>query len=942
MIRPLTTTTIRLTLGLLLVIGLFGPSVSQADITYSLVVTGDWTESIEQRIDAAMSEAVAVYNQYGSFNNHINVEYHPGVPTAEASYGSYLKFGGSIGTRVAMHEISHTLGVGTYWAWGNNLTNRKWTGTYGAQRIQEFDGNGSQITSDGVHFWPYGLNYDSEDSDTGRIRHVQMMAAFRADMWLLAIVQEPQAQVAQPGDSVTFTVGAANYSSLRWYKDGTALSDGRNVSGTTTATLLLTEIDEDDTGVYTCVAKSGSNSLSSRPARLSLHGLVGHWTFNDTLQDRVGFNHATAIGSPTYVEGVMDSAIDLDGSQDAVILPAGVADAEDMTVACWVNWDGSSQWQRIFDFGNNTSQNMFLTPRSGSNTLRFALKNGGDEERLETTQLSTHQWVHIAIVIEGDDATLFVDGEARDINRNISVKPIDFSPTVNYIGDSQYSADPFFNGQIDDFRIYNYALNADDIMSLLDGLPGSPSPADEGTGQPVNSCLTFNGGASGESSWQVYLGTDASVVETATPDSNECLGIRHQEQLITPTLQPNTTYAWRVDPRLDDGTVLQGNTWTFTTGSDAGVILSRFTSNPISLPNAVAGQAYDQSLASDIITTSTTRLSKLSGPQWIAVTEDGHVTGTPLAAGQTSCSVLISDANGLIDEAVITLVVDTHDIDSDLDPNLVACWTLDEAQGDSLVDSTGNHNATLLNADTSWRPLQSLPEKISYCLALDGDDDRAEVSGFKGILGQTSRTCSAWIKTSTGSGEIIAWGQNKDWTIKLNSSGKLLVEAGNGHATGSTVLTDGLWHHLAVTLANDGSPNINEALLYVDGQLESLSASSSQAVNTDAGQDVTLGSGFQGLLDEISIYDRVLAADEIAALASSSLKLYLPLDESDGVTAQDRSINQHLCYLVNGPTWQPDQGAVGGALSLDGEDDCIEVDYAGILSGQQPHLHRLD
>ena len=103
--------------------------------------------------------------------------------------------------------------------------------------------------------------------------------------------------------------------------------------------------------------------------------------------------------------------------------------------------------------------------------------------------------------------------------------------------------------------------------------------------------------------------------------------------------------------------------------------------------------------------------------------------------------------------------------------------------------------------------------------------------------------------------------------------------------------------------------------------------------DTLTGLDVTLGRSFQGLIDEIRIYDRVLSADEIATLASSALQLYLPLDERDGLTARDRSLHQHLCHLVNGPTWTPSQGVTGGALSFDGMDDRIAVDYAGILSG---------
>ena len=70
--------------------------------------------------------------------------------------------------------------------------------------------------------------------------------------------------------------------------------------------------------------------------------------------------------------GKSGTGIDFDAVDDVVTLPYGVANHDEITIATWVNWDGGGQWQRIFDFGNGTADNFFLTPRSGGvNTLRF-------------------------------------------------------------------------------------------------------------------------------------------------------------------------------------------------------------------------------------------------------------------------------------------------------------------------------------------------------------------------------------------------------------------------------------------------------------------------------------------------------------------------------------------------------------------------------------------
>ena len=50
------------------------------------------------------------------------------------------------------------------------------------QQIHTFDGPGAVGNSDGTHFWPYGLNHDSESSTENNRRHVLMVAALRRDM----------------------------------------------------------------------------------------------------------------------------------------------------------------------------------------------------------------------------------------------------------------------------------------------------------------------------------------------------------------------------------------------------------------------------------------------------------------------------------------------------------------------------------------------------------------------------------------------------------------------------------------------------------------------------------------------------------------------------------------------------------------------------------------
>ena len=95
-------------------------------------------------------------------------------------------------------------------------------------------------------------------------------------------------------------------------------------------------------------------------------GPTANYGFQGNVNDSAGTNHGIAFGSPTYGTGragVPNSSLQLDGVNDYVQLPSGVANSTDITISAWVNWNGGADWQRIFDFGNNTTSYMFLTPQ---------------------------------------------------------------------------------------------------------------------------------------------------------------------------------------------------------------------------------------------------------------------------------------------------------------------------------------------------------------------------------------------------------------------------------------------------------------------------------------------------------------------------------------------------------------------------------------------------
>ncbi len=204
----------------------------------------------------------------------------------------------------------------------------------------------------------------------------------------------------------------------------------------------------------------------------------------------------------------------------------------------------------------------------------------------------------------------------------------------------------------------------------------------------------------------------------------------------------------------------------------------------------------------------------------------------------------------------------------------VAYLRFDETTGDVAADSSlFGRDGTLKNMDDSdW-----VAGTVGNALDFDGVDDFVEISGFAGLLGGQSRTVCAWIKTDTPGRVIIAWGPNGvpggRWVFSTTAAGQLRVGVGGGFIEGTADVCDGAWHHAAVVMENDGSPNINEVRLYVDGLPDEPGwNASNRVINTQAASNVSIGQSlgalfFKGTIDEIRIYDRPLSKEEIAALA---------------------------------------------------------------------------
>ena len=206
--------------------------------------------------------------------------------------------------------------------------------------------------------------------------------------------------------------------------------------------------------------------------------LLLHYAFTNNVQDSSGNDYnATLIGSPGYTSGPtgFGTAIELNGTSQYVELPIGPVTntLTDCTIAAWVNQtDEGDAWQRIFDFGSGDTNYMFLTGISGDNTLRFSITTAttGAEYQTEADNILPTGWHHVSLTIDSGNTThtLYLDGKAVGQNIEAVVTPSDLGVTTqNWLGRSQFEADPYFDGSIDEFYIYDRLLSQAEILYLV-------------------------------------------------------------------------------------------------------------------------------------------------------------------------------------------------------------------------------------------------------------------------------------------------------------------------------------------------------------------------------------------------------------------------------------------------------------------------------------------
>ena len=669
--------------------------------------------------------------------------------------------------------------------------------------------------------------------------------------------------------------------------------------------------------------------------------LVGHWQLDDgsgtTAVDSSGNgNNGTLQGSPQWVAGFAAGGLELNGTTDYVDCGSGSSldITEQITIAAWVKIDVFGDWDGIVTKG--ITQAPYAMQMWGDGSLRFSANWGtpaggvGDGSWNTNTKMAAGEWLHVVVTYDGSTLRFYFDGEKDSLE---VAQGLTFGTAAEslVLGCDFPGGDEYFDGVMDDVRIYNQALTEAEIRQLAFRPKAyDPNPPDGAAGVTVP-LLTWKVGTTAK--WHdIYFGTNP------TPGAAEYKGppsawnvYYHQQPFI-----PNTTYYWRIDEVEADGTTIYtGDVWSFM----AAPLLAYD-------PDPPDGARYVPADA-DLNWT----------PGSTAVTHDVYFgTDEPDVTNGTGDTFKVNQQDPTYDPG--TLAKDTtyywriDEVESNLttkhrgevwsfktlpyipisDPNFVAWWKLDEGQGTTALDWSGHDNHGTLRGDP-----QAVAGYDGDALDFDGVDDYVVSSSTNVPAGPSSFTITAWIFPNEHNDDIITWwGQSgvehRANGFRLMAGGQIRHYFWSNDYDITTGDLSGQWSHLA--LAHDGAGNRR---FYLNGQqvigsyIGATQAPDVPATNVYIGARAPDNTEyFNGVIDDVRIYDIALTAAQIPETMRGDPLLAWNAKPANGSTPDIEGASPL--------SWSPGDKAAKHDVYLGTDEDAVtdaDTTTTGVYRGRQ-------
>ena len=192
---------------------------------------------------------------------------------------------------------------------------------------------------------------------------------------------------------------------------------------------------------------------------------VARWTFDGHARDQSpqAF-HGTLHGNPKWVPGVINQAVALDREEDYIVIPPLNLNTDTLTVTLWVKTEEViDNPGLVFTRGSSTIAGLWFNM---NNNLRYNWNDERETWLWDSGLFAPNQtWTFAALVVNSEQATIYMhDGTTlKSATHQHRHGEIAFDGVTNIGHDPRWGT---VKGAIDDVRIYNYALNQDEIEAI--------------------------------------------------------------------------------------------------------------------------------------------------------------------------------------------------------------------------------------------------------------------------------------------------------------------------------------------------------------------------------------------------------------------------------------------------------------------------------------------
>jgi hypothetical protein len=654
----------------------------------------------------------------------------------------------------------------------------------------------------------------------------------------------------------------------------------------------------------------GALNLAVEYGQVNPSGLVAYWKLDEPSSPSADSSMSGYTGTwqngptfttdhPALMPYTDAGAMSFNGSNQFINMgsPAGLPTGYAPRTLC--GWGKASNtaggWRWIAAYGSPSgSQAMFI----GMNGT--TLDGGAYGDDLEVPNFWDNNWHFIALTYDGTTAKLYADGNlvASD-TRNWNLVPYEC-----LIGEQVNNAGEYWNGEIDDVRIYNRALSAAEIAALIGNTnnpvtgPVNPTPFsglgyvpggwtltnNQALGSGVRNLTVTQGGSPFSNDLESMLFVDSTATGSgSTLQASESFA--NATPVDSPVLE---TFDVRINsngPQTDLWLWGVLNWWYGVPGIHIcgnGSLSANVGGSDTYLGQLMMGVWYRMQIVIGAPSAGTSNATLYvtpwygngAGPTihytidgipfatWMGFTGFGMDTGTGPGAQQS----ISLDNLSIIPGASPTIPAATGSTANQTDElaGLVAHWKLDEMAGPYSFDSSGEFDTgTWTNGPTI---------STDGFLTFNGSSHVTMGNPVGLPIGTAARTICGWAR-SPATGQS-GYGMFASYGSPANGEGFWIGGNGTSLSAGSwgydlpdvPGVWDGNWHFIALTY--DGTT----ASLYIDGTLRESAAETWNLVPSVCyvGCYMNGGAGWNGSVGDVRIYDRALSAAEVSTLAAGS------------------------------------------------------------------------